>query len=146
MKSKFIAVLVGCFVYTSAAVAEPLVIFPAKDQTKEQQKKDEVACYLFAVDETGFDPAEAKVEVDDPERKRGGAVRGAAAGVIIGDDSESTAIGAGVGAARQARQNRKAQEAAAEERKKQEAEIAAKKEHFRKAQSVCLEAKGYLVK
>lgn len=146
MRNEFIAVLAGCFLFVTTAVAEPLVIYPAKDQTKEQQKEDEVACYLFAVEETGFDPAEAKVEVDAPDRKRGGAVRGAAAGAIIGDDSEAAATGAAVGAARQARQNRKAQQAAAEERKKQEAEIAAKKEHFRKAQSACLEAKDYIVK
>ena len=141
-------ILASCFVLllASSALADELIVFPAKDQTKEQQSEDKAACYDWAVEETGFDPAKAVVQVDEPEKKRGGAVRGAALGAIIGDDSEATGTGAAVGAARQGRQNRQAAKAAEEERKRQEAEIAAKTEHFNKARAVCLEAKGYAVK
>ena len=32
-------------------------VYPAKGQTPEQQKSDESACYGWAVQQTGFDPA-----------------------------------------------------------------------------------------
>ena len=32
-------------------------VYPAKGQTPEQQKSDEAACYTWAVQQTGFDPA-----------------------------------------------------------------------------------------
>lgn len=133
-------------VLSGSALADELVVFPAKDQTKEQQAEDKAACYVWAVEETGFDPASAVVHVDAPEQKRGGAVRGAVLGNLIGEDTEATATGAAIGAARQGRKNRQAVEAAEEERKRQEAEVAAKTEHFNKARAVCLEAKGYTVK
>jgi hypothetical protein len=40
-----------------AAGAQDLVIYPAKGQSKEQQQKDRGECYAWAMDETGFDPA-----------------------------------------------------------------------------------------
>ena len=32
-------------------------IYPAKGQSPEQQKRDESACYSWAVEQSGFDPA-----------------------------------------------------------------------------------------
>jgi len=145
MKNTFLA-LAAILAFSGIAVADELIVFPAKDQSKEQQETDEVACFIWAKEETGFDPATAVVEVADPQKKRGGAVRGAALGAVIGDDSDATATGAAVGAARQGRQNRRAAAAADKERARQEAELAEKRERFNKATMACLEAKGYTVK
>ena len=32
-------------------------VYPAKGQTPQQQQSDEAACYTWAVQQTGFDPA-----------------------------------------------------------------------------------------
>jgi hypothetical protein len=32
-------------------------VYPAKGQSPQQQKSDEAACYSWAVQQTGFDPA-----------------------------------------------------------------------------------------
>ena len=32
-------------------------VYPAKGQSPQQQKSDEAACYTWAVQQTGFDPA-----------------------------------------------------------------------------------------
>ena len=40
----------------SQAVAQQYV-YPAKGQSAQQQKSDEAACYTWAVEQTGFDPA-----------------------------------------------------------------------------------------
>src|SRR5215218_6694400 len=41
-----------------------LVVFPAKDQTKEQQAQDEKSCYDWSKSETGIDPAAVTVNAD----------------------------------------------------------------------------------
>jgi hypothetical protein len=133
-----------------------LVVFPAQNQNKQQQKDDEFACYLWAMEQTGIDPLNLpKVEAEVQTGPTGGAVRGAARGAaagaaigaIAGDAGEGAAIGAaagGMGGFRggrmaQAQQNQQAQtqaDAANEEVKNQ----------FKKAFSVCMEGKGYTVK
>ncbi len=107
---------------------------------------DEGECFVCARDASGFDPLAVVAKVEDSKKKRGGAVRGAVLGGVIGDDSDAAKTGAAVGAARQGRRNRQAQKAADEQQKKQDAELAAKREQFDKANSVCLEGRGYSVK
>ena len=78
-----------------------IYVFPAEGQSAEQQSKDEVECYNWAVSNTGSDPfdlakeneqvaAEIEQQVAQTEAATQGgggraAVRGAAAGAIIGD-------------------------------------------------------------
>ncbi|MEL6949120.1 MAG: hypothetical protein AAGM16_03195 [Pseudomonadota bacterium] len=144
---KALTVVAAALLVAMPALAEdPLIIYPAEGQSKEKQLEDEGQCFIWAREETGFDPTEAVVEVEDPKKKRGGAVRGAAIGAAIGDDSDAAAKGAAVGAARQGRKNRRAQAAADKEREAQEAAIAEQRALFRKATMACLEARGYTVK
>ena len=137
-------------------------VFPAKGQTPEQQQKDESACGKWASGETGFDPANPpvyKAPAPPPPPPQGstarGAVRGAAAGYIIGDlandeGGEGAAIGAVVGASR----SRRAQQGAAQASQQQasadkaafDQKVAAAKQEWSKARAACLEAKGYTVK
>ncbi|MFN7888169.1 MAG: hypothetical protein ACK5OR_05200, partial [Betaproteobacteria bacterium] len=42
---------------TVAPVAAQQFVYPAKGQSPEQQKKDEAACYTWAVEQSKYDPA-----------------------------------------------------------------------------------------
>jgi len=145
--------------------------FPKAGQDAQQQSKDEAACYAWAVDNVGTDPFDlqkradqnkAQAESDKQQQQaatRGagarGAVRGAAAGALIGaiadeDKSDAAAKGAAIGALSARRRGRRARGQAEQqaEEKKQTADASAAEgtEKFKKAFSVCLEAKKYMVK
>jgi len=147
------------------------VIYPAKGQTAEQQKKDEGECYTWAVQNTGIDPVvlaqtpvQAQPAPPPPEtgpsgQRVRGAVRGAAAGAVVGEVANNdadqgartgAAVGVVAGGAR-ARQEKAAsqQQAQASQQQAQqqaEAERAAKMDTFNKAKGACLEGRGYTVK
>jgi len=134
-----------------------LYAFPAKQQTQQQQKKDEFECYKWAAEQSGVDPmVPINVKPDsvatgpDGTAAKGaakGALVGLAIGSVSGNAGEGAAIGAGVGAARGAKQKgyvdaRKQQEANAQAQKKEE-EI---RNAYLKAFSACMEGKGYTIK
>lgn len=146
-------------------------VFPKEGQHAEQQSKDEAVCYEWATDNSGNDPFElqkqsaaqaeeterAKAEAQQAGRGAGakGALRGAAAGALIGeiaddDAGEGAAIGAAAGAIRSRRLSRQAQAKASEQAEQQDQAkqqaTEEEMENFKKAFSVCLEAKDYLVK
>lgn len=133
-----------------------LFVFPANDQTPEQQEKDEYESYKWAVEQSGVDPLQPpQVEVEQVEKgpdggavrgAAGGAAAGAAIGAIAGDAGKGAAIGATAGGIRgvrgsAARQNNAQQQAEAEA-------IAKEKElmdSFLRAFSVSMEGRGYKV-
>ena len=138
------------------------VIFPAKDQTPEQQEQDQLAAYNWATQQTGWDPyksaaqqvqkAEATGEASDATRGAavGGAARGALVGVAIGaiagDAGEGAAIGAaagGMGAGMRANQTRKKLDAST---KSGEADYQVKFVDWDKHFVAAMEGKGYTVK
>ncbi len=148
-----------------------IYVFPKEGQQSDQQSKDEAGCYEWAASNTGHDPFElqkqsvaqaeqteaAKAEAQQVGQGAGarGAVRGAAAGAIIGeivddDASEGAAYGAAAGVVRGRRKARAAKKQATEQAEQQgQAKQQATEEqvgNFKKAFSVCLEAKDYLVK
>lgn len=132
-------------------------VFPAKDQTPEQQAKDEQACYSWAVEQSGVDPlnmtatkADTVAKGPDGSAVKGaakGAVAGAAIGAIAGDAGKGAAIGAAAGGMggvagkkkKEAQKQQQAQQQAAATDK-------AKIDSFKKAYSACLDGKGYSVK
>ena len=131
-------------------------VFPTKGQTAEVQSKDESACYDWAKEQTGYDPKNpTKVEVEEVEQARGGAVvgaakgaaAGAAIGAIAGDTGEGAAIGAIAGGLRGRRatkaQNQQAQQQASSTAEAKEKEML---DNYKKAFSACMEGKGYTVK
>ena len=146
-------------------------VFPEQGQDASQQSQDEAACYEWAVGNTGSDPFElAKQKEEDQLQAQDeaqaaeqagkgagarGAARGAATGAVIGEiaDDEAgkgAAYGAAAGALRGKRKRTEAQqesqqEAAARAEQRDEA-TDVQLENFKKAFSVCLEAKEYLVK
>jgi hypothetical protein len=134
-----------------------LIVFPAKGQSKDQQKKDEYECYKWSIEQTGIDPLNLP-KVQAPAAQTGptggavkGSAKGAAAGVAIGaiagDAGKGAAIGAVAGGVAGRRQGKQQQAQANQQSeanvKNQEAEI---KATFVKGFSACLEGKGYTIK
>ena len=149
-----------------------LVVFPAKDQTTQQQAQDEGECYAWAKGQTGVDPmapppaaappaaqpAAQPAPAADGSRLRG-AARGAAAGAVIGevannDAGQGAAVGATVGVVAGGRQSRKNQQQAAQQTTQQQQQTAQQQtaaqqqqvDLFKKGFAACLEPKGYTVK
>ena len=146
-------------------------VFPSAGQKPDMQSKDESECYNWAVSNTGSDPFQAKKDAERAQQQSAeqkaasqnatqgagarGALRGAAAGALIGeiasdDASKGAAYGAAAGAIHSRRQARAYQEQKAQQADQYAASEAAyseeKIENFKKAFSVCLEAKEYMVK
>src|SRR5512133_197812 len=105
--------------YNQISKAMNLYVYPSKKQSQSQQKKDEFACYQWAVEQSGIDPLNLpKVEAAPVKSgPTGGAVRGAARGAaagaaigaIAGDAGKGAAIGATAGAMAGRRQGQQAQ-------------------------------------
>jgi len=141
-----------------------LVVFPAKDQRKEQQATDENACYDWSKEQTGIDPAAVTVNTDSAAAAgkaaadtatqgagAKGAARGAAGGAVVGGIAGDAGTGAAIGAVAGVAKGRKAKKQASQQAQQQavagaEGEAAGKIEAFKKGMSACLEGKGYSVK
>jgi uncharacterized protein YcfJ len=146
-------------------------VFPSAGQVSAQQSKDEGECYQWAVGNTGVDPFELEKQTarqaqnteaakqQAAQAGKGttakGTVGGAAVGALIGgiaDDNwgKGAAIGAGVGLIggnMRSRQKDKAATAQVEAEAQQSKQVTqAQLDNFKKAFSVCLEAKKYMVK
>jgi hypothetical protein len=141
-------------VLASSAGAQQYV-YPAKGQTPQQQKNDEAACYTWAVQQTGFDPAKPPTPQAAPNPPTtatgttpGAGIRGAARGAVVGEVVGGDAgAGAAAGAAVARSQSRK-QNAAAAQQSQQQAQAATQQQQagFAKARGACLEGRGYTVK
>lgn len=155
----------------SLAATLDTYVFPSDGQDSAQQSKDEAECYQWAVSNTGNDPFElAKKESENEQQAQAeqqaaqqvgrgagarGAVGGAAAGAIIGeiandDASKGAAYGAALGAVASRRRGHQAQQQAVAQSNQQadqrEQMTTEQMTNFKKAFSVCLEAKDYMVK
>jgi len=137
-------------------------VFPSKGQTASVQSQDESQCYQWAVKNTGTDPFELTKQAQAQQQQQQaqaqaaqgsgarGAARGAAAGALIGGIAGDAGTGAAVGAATGAvagRSRRKQAEAQAQQQTQSTQKATAQQmDNFKKAFSVCLEAKNYMVK
>ncbi len=103
------AFLLGALLLSIPAMAwaQPYV-YPARGQSPQQQEFDRGQCYSWAVQQTGFDPANPQVASGPapmPGAPQGGMFRGAAGGAAMGaiggaiggDAGKGAAIGAAVG-------------------------------------------------
>jgi hypothetical protein len=151
---KFIRIVIGgaALSLAAAAIAQQLIIYPAKGQSPEQQSKDEGECFVWAKQSTGIDPvALAGTPVQAQQKSSGktvvggaaaGAAGGAAIGAIAGNAGKGAAIGAVVGTmggmhranANQASANQQAQSGRQEQLNT-----------FNRAQAACLGGRGYTV-
>ena len=145
--------LIVFFAWVPVAQAHGLFIFPNDGQSQDQQDKDEFQCIRIARDRTGFDPMATPTATAARPETRGGAVRGAAGGALLG-----TAVGAIAGDTRRGalagaagggllggmRRNdsRRQQDQWAQE---QAAIYQADRAQWERAFSACMQARGYTV-
>ena len=155
----------------SLAATMDVFVFPAKGQTPEQQSTHEAECYNWAVQNTGADPfdlakknEQAAQQAEQTKQQAAqatqgagakGAVKGAAAGALIGeiasnDAGKGAAYGAAAGVVagrRRAKRGQQQANAQADQQLQQTQQASAEAlANFKKAFSVCLEAKEYMVK
>jgi hypothetical protein len=154
MNHRMAWVLVLGVALTAEAGAQQFV-YPAKGQSPEKQKSDEAACYSWAVQQTGFDPAKPQPAVpaaQPPTTATGttpgagvrGAARGAVVGEIVGGDAGAgAAAGAAVARSQSRRQNAAAGQQAQQQ---QQAGTQQQQQAFAKARAAFLEGRGYTVK
>jgi hypothetical protein len=135
----------------TAGAQENLMIYPQRGQNADQQSKDRYECHTWAVQQSGFDPANPQsagstsgASSTGREALRGGArgaAAGAAIGAIAGDAGKGAAIGATAGGLRRG----------FKERDRQRAESAAgtaspAQQAYQRAMAACMEGRGYSVK
>lgn len=127
-------------------------VYPSKGQSPQQQKRDEAACYTWAVQQSGFDPAKplpSQPAAKPPTTASGttpgagvrGAARGAVVGEIVGGDAGAGAAAGAVAARGQSRRHN----AAAAGQAQQQQQAAAQQQYaaFARARAACLEGRGY---
>ncbi len=130
-------------------------VYPAKGQSPDQQKSDESACHSWAVQQSGFDPANPPAQAaaaKPPATATGtapgagvrGAARGAVVGEVVGGDKHDAAAAGAVAARGQSRR----QNAATAQQGQQQQQAASQQQQgaFDKARAACLEGRGYSVK
>ena len=138
-----------------------LFIYPAKEQTPDQQKKDEDACYGWAEANTGLTLVPGKVDAEAAGKAAakdagqgkvvGGAAAGAATGLAIGaiagDAGKGAAIGAVAGSVGGVRGRVQAKQEAGQKGAQQAVQANQQAvDQFKKAAGACLEARGYSVR
>ena len=166
-----IAIISGCFAAAQTQTAKPaqtattapgspaaklgLFVYPQKQQTPEQQAKDENACYSSVQQQTGIDPTAPPPPPAQAPQQKGGAVKGAAKGAaggaaigaIADDAGTGAAVGATVGAVHGRRKQKKANKQAEQQAQQQsQAEQQQRLDTFRRGFSACIDSKGYSVK
>jgi hypothetical protein len=136
----------------AAGIPAQSVVYPAKGQKPEQQKKDEGECHTWAVTNSKYDPTNPPKQAAAPPPPQGatpgsgvrGAARGAVVGEVVGGDASAGAAAGAVAARSQSRR----QNAAAGQQQQQAAvqQDQAGMAQYQKARAACLEGKGYTVK
>jgi hypothetical protein len=132
-------------------------VFPASNQSRQDQKEDEFECYKWAMERSGVDPLNlpkvqaAPVPSGPTGAAVGGAARGAAAGLAIGAVAGNAGRGAAIGATAGAIGGRRAGQQVQAQQQRQAQTNAANKEKeiwdsFVRSFSACMEGKGYTVR
>jgi Glycine-zipper domain len=139
----------------TAAHGQGMVIYPGKGQSPDQQNKDKGECHVWAVQQSGFDPAQAQAPTSTPppsqggERARGaarGAAAGAAVGAIAGDAGKGAAAGAAAGTVAGGSRKRQAAREQEAQNQQQQAAYAQSQAGYQRALGACLEGRGYTVR
>lgn len=148
------------------SVSTHIYFFPKNGQSAIQQDRDRYECYLWSIDQSGFNPSSIQlaphqqviVQPDPPEGHDAvlGTVSGAIVGAMIGSPHHtggSAALGAVAGAMLGAASDSSRREQA-EELEDQinrraaygNASIERKAQDYRRAMKACLEGRGYSVR
>jgi hypothetical protein len=162
----WLVMLLAIFV-AGTALAQDLVIYPAKGQSQQQMEKDKFECYSWAKGQTGFDPMQMPTASSAPPPRQaqgsvaGSAVRGGVGGGLLGagvgaiaGGKKGAKKGAGIGAltggvlggARTHRQQQQDQQAQQQWANQQAGQYAQQRDAYNRAYGACLEGRGYSVK
>jgi hypothetical protein len=138
-----------------AGPAAAQFLYPMKGQSQAQQDKDRGECHVWAVNQSGFDPARASTSPPPSNEARQGGVlrggaRGAAGGAVIGAIAGNAGRGAAMGAAggglvggmRRSDQNARQRQ----QNQNWQAQQNANRDAFNRAWTACLEGRGYSVR
>jgi hypothetical protein len=154
-----------------AAIAQPY-IYPNQGQSPQQEQFDRGQCYSWAVQQTGFDPANPQVAMGPPPAMAqqqpqglfggpglfrgaaGGAAMGAVGGAIGGDAGKGAAIGAAVGGLfgmmRRAREMEEQQQQQQQQQQmyaaQQQGAMAQGRSNYERAFGACMAGRGYTVR
>ncbi len=143
--------------------AQSAYVYPAEGQSAEQTEQDKFACYQWAQEQTGFDPAVAQAPTGSgsPQSSEsggasvakgaaGGALVGLGVGAIAGSAGKGAAIGAVGGGLIGGLSHRDKEKRQAEAAQQQQQQAAAQYNQalsdYNRAYAACLEARGYTVK
>jgi len=149
------AVLAATALFVGSVQAQQ-VVYPAKGQSPDQQKKDEYECHQWAVKQSGFDPTKPPAPAaaapapattatgTTPGAGVRGAARGAVVGEVVGGDAGAGAAAGAVAARGQSRRQNAAQQQQAAQQEQQAA--SSQQATYTKARAACLEGRGYTVK
>jgi hypothetical protein len=114
--------------WVSSSGAQGPVIYPAKGQSSEQQLKDKGECHVWAVQQSGFDPAKTQPSASPPAQPpTAGRARGPAA-------------------KKQEQAQQQAQKQQQAQTQQQQQATAQAQSTYNKAVAACLEGRGYTVK
>lgn len=159
MMQKYVNTLAGVVVMllsTAGWAQSEMVIYPTKNQTREQQDKDNFECYGWAKQQSGFDPMAPPTASAPPPQQQApkggagrGALRGAAVGGIVdGSDGAKTgaAAGAVVGGVRRRDQRRQQQVEQQQYEQQQAAQYQGNRDSYNRAYAACMDGRGYSVR
>jgi hypothetical protein len=165
--NRFIIILLFPAFIAGTAVAQDLMIYPAKGQSQDQMEKDKFECYSWAKKESGFDPMKMPTATAPPPPKQatsstaGGAVRGGVGGGLLGAGVGAIAggrkgarkgvligglSGGAIGGVRSSSQQKQDRQARKQWEQQQADQYMHQRNTYNRAYSACLEGKGYTVK
>lgn len=149
---RFIHAMLGAMLLWIAAgvAAQNPIVYPAKGQSPQKQSKDDAACYSWARQSTGIDPAQLAGAAPAPsgpggERLRGaarGALGGAAIGAIAGDTGKGAGVGAVAGTMAGGHRTRQ-KEAVRNEQAQSQQQTS---DTYNRAYSACMSGRGYTIR
>lgn len=145
---------------SSGGGANQMYIYPSQGQSPQQEQNDKAQCYNWAVEQTGFNPANPPMPSAPPpvpgtpqggllRGGAGGAALGAIGGAIGGNAGQGAAIGAAVGGLFGAMRRRSWQEQVQSQQmgymEQQQVALERGRSNFNQAFGVCMTGRGYTV-
>jgi len=148
------AIAMVCVMFAPSLWAQDVYIYPAKNQTPDQQEKDKYDCYQFGKSQTGFDPMAAPVATAPPPEQKGGVLKGAAGGALVGaavgavsgDVGKGAGYGAAAGGTIGLLRKNKSQKEQEQYQQQQQQNYQTQRSNYDRAYAACLEGRGYTVK
>ncbi|MEJ2470910.1 MAG: YMGG-like glycine zipper-containing protein [Desulfuromonadales bacterium] len=160
LKISLVLLLCSAFGLSAAwAQGEP-VIYPSKGQNQQQMDQDKSECYVWAKQQSGFDPMAPPTASAPPPQTtepQSSAVKGAARGALVGvavgaiagDAGKGAAIGAAsgglVGGMRRRDQAAQQQQAQQQYAQQEAAQYEQGRSNYNRNFAACMEGRGYTV-